>query len=214
MSWTNLSIGMLLLNNAIWLVKNSHNNLQHPIRVHYFSYAKFAYDIGSRLFHSKNSNSNKIVSKMPKKDSNADLWFRKQSLRQLSHGRQCDQIALWATFLNLWHKSFFPKLPHCRQFFKGVQIFQFSCEISFGPLFIDIWLLFIGHAGPQPKSEKTFLWATFYRHLATFYWSRWLTAQIRKNFSFWGRSGPRSWVVEVEKSTASRVGKNRREVRV
>ena len=63
---------------------------------------------------------------------------------------QCDQIgrfiALWATFLSLSQQLFCPNYHVFRQFVKGVKIFHFYSEISFGSL--------------------------FFRHLVTFYWSR------------------------------------------
>ena len=37
--------------------------------------------------------------------------------------------------------AFFPTYMHA--------IFHFSSEISFGPLFIDIWRLFTGHAASE-----------------------------------------------------------------
>ena len=45
-----------------------------------------------------------------------------------------------------------PKLPHFRQFVKEVSFFSFSSEISFGPLFIDIWRLFTGHTAHFPPN--------------------------------------------------------------
>ena len=35
------------------------------------------------------------------------------------------------------------------KFWKGVKIFDFSCEIIFGQFFIDIWWLFTGHTERQ-----------------------------------------------------------------
>ena len=61
-------------------------------------------------------------------------------------GDQCDRIgrfiALWATFLSLWQQLFCPNCHIFMQFVKGVEIFHFSTEISFGPL----GRLFTGHA--------------------------------------------------------------------
>ena len=86
------------------------------------------------------------------------------------HWHQCDQIGrfieLWATFLSLWKQLFCPDYHIFRQFVKGVKIFHFSSEISFGPLFIDIWRLFSGHTDyksvisfsfcPTSKGGKSF----------------------------------------------------------
>ena len=59
-----------------------------------------------------------------------------------------------------------PKLPRFWQFVKRVKIFHFPSEISFGPLFIDIWRLFSGHTDyksvisfsfcPTSKGGKSF----------------------------------------------------------
>ena len=50
---------------------------------------------------------------------------------------QCDQIArfigLWAIFQSLWQQLI------CPNFCKVVKIFNFSTEIIFDQLFVDIW---------------------------------------------------------------------------
>ena len=62
---------------------------------------------------------------------------------------QCNQIGRFFLTLGNFSKPvatiISPKSPHFRQFAKGIKIFHFSSEISFGSLFIDIWRLFSGH---------------------------------------------------------------------
>ena len=94
----------------------------------------------------------KIVAWLATSNYSCLLFQRRVALKILWH-QQCDQIgqfiALWATFLSLWQQLLSPNCRIFWQFVKWVKNFHFSIEISFGPLFIDIWWLFTCHAGHQ-----------------------------------------------------------------
>ena len=56
-------------------------------------------------------------------------------------------------------------LPIFRQFVEVVKIFHFSSEISFGPLFMDIWLLFTGQTACDRQLRVVFLFLSDFSFL-------------------------------------------------